>query len=491
MSNHSQQRPNIMVIHCHDIGRHLGCYGRGVETPNIDSLADEGVRFDQYFSTAPYCAPSRCSRMTGLYPVNHGAIGQTHLGWKMNDGVQTLPMYMNALGYDTHLFGFQHEAIDPRDLGYQHTEYGFPNATISAMDVAPRVQQFLDSYREENGPFYMDVGFTEAHSMTPRGGFENWPDNLPVPRFKPKYVHRVDAPKYEGQIVRPVDNPCDPYFRDYDPDEVQPLPYLPDRRGIREDIADLNSLITCVIDVAVGRILDKLSATGLDKNTLVIFTTDHGIEVPRAKGSLYDAGIECALIMRYPDNFQPGTTNDALLSNVDFLPTLVETAGGNAPDDIDGHSFLPMLQNRPYQRRDHIYAENTWHGQYIPIRGIRTERFKYLMNFDTHKHLLYPQNRSAREVLTELLNGFKGIEELYDLESDPHEQNNLASTRKMFGFGDVDFTGLSGWEPCHPDYKRIATSFKAQLRAHMEETDDLLLNGPVTHPGFEHIWDDL
>ena len=68
MSNPSQHRPNIMVIHCHDLGRHLGCYGRGVETPNIDLLAEEGVRFDQYFSSAPYCAPSRCSRMTGLYP---------------------------------------------------------------------------------------------------------------------------------------------------------------------------------------------------------------------------------------------------------------------------------------------------------------------------------------------------------------------------------------------------------------------------------------
>ena len=61
----------------------------------------------------------------------------------------------------------------------------------------------------------------------------------------------------------------------------------------------------------------------------------------------------------------------------------------------------------------------------------------------------------------------------------------------MFGFGDVDFTGLSGWKPCHPDYEETATSFKAQLRAHMEETNDLLLKGPVTHPGFEHIWDDL
>ncbi|MFO7947323.1 MAG: sulfatase-like hydrolase/transferase, partial [Armatimonadota bacterium] len=100
-------RPNIVKIIVHDIGQHIGCYGAGVDTPNMDRLAGDGVSFDQYACTAAQCSPSRGSIMTGRYPHQNGLMGLAHIGWEFHPGEKTLPMYMNEAGYETHLFGHQ------------------------------------------------------------------------------------------------------------------------------------------------------------------------------------------------------------------------------------------------------------------------------------------------------------------------------------------------------------------------------------------------
>ena len=489
--DHAEDRPNIMVIHCHDLGRHLGCYGRSVDTPNIDRLATAGVRFDNCFGTAPYCAPSRCSRMTGLYPVNHGAMGVPRNGWSIRQGIRTLPMYMNEAGYDTYLFGLQHESHDPTTLGYQHVEHGSPNASPYAMDVVPAVLEFLDNYDPEAGVrFYADVGFSEVHSAVPVCGLENWWGSDGPHRFKPIYIGREETQGYtERDVVIRVDNPEDPYFREYAPGEVEPLPYLPDRPGIRADLADLQSLITCVLDVAVGRILDKLRERGLERDTLVVFTTDHGIEMPRAKGTLYDPGIEITLLMRYPRRFPQGKVCDELLSNVDLLPTLVDLVGGPVPANIDGRSFLPLLDGRPYEERGHLNAENTRHGVYWPMRGIRTGRFKYIRNFYTKGAIIWSGEAMAyREVLGLLYHRVQPLEELYDRARDPYEQSNLAPERTLLSV----FTtrGEGAVMPADPEYREALRSLRKQLKAHMRETNDPLLRGPVPHPGYQYIWDE-
>ena len=483
------RRPNILVIHCHDLGRHLGCYGRGVETPNIDRLAAGGVRFDKYFSTAPLCSPSRCSRMTGLYPVNHGSLGSTSFAWGIRQGIKTLPMCLNELGYETRLFGFQHEARDVRTLGYKHFEHGAgsPGASTRAMDVAPKVIEFLDKYDRSGAPFYIDVGFSEVHMGVPRGGYEAWKGPGSPSRFKPRYVAQADLPKYQGQLVAAVQDPYDPYKRTYRPEHVQPLPYLPDRRGIREDLADLNALITNVVDAMAGRILDRLRSKGLEEDTLVVFTTDHGIDMPRAKGSLYDPGIEVALLMRYPRRFPAGRSFNSLLSHADFLPTLVEIAGGQAPRNIDGRSFLPLIEGPRYEQRQEIFFENTWHGFYDPMRGLRTGRYKFIRNFDPKRVYWAVESKAAREVLGTLCFGLKPLDEFYDLEKDPHEQNNLAGSRTMLDL--LGNRGRSGGRSADPAYAALVREFRNRLRAHMMETKDLLLQGPIAHPCYERIWD--
>ena len=126
------QRPNIIHLISHDMGRYLGCYGHRVATPNYDRIAAMGTRFENCFCTAAQCSPSRGSIMTGLYPHNNGLIGLSHIGWSINDGVRRLPEYLNELGYETCLIGGHHEApIQPQEdaasrraavasLGYRH-----------------------------------------------------------------------------------------------------------------------------------------------------------------------------------------------------------------------------------------------------------------------------------------------------------------------------------------------------------------------------------
>ena len=464
-------KPNIIMIHGHDMGRHFGCYGRGLETPNIDSLAADGVMFTNHFGTAPYCAPSRTSRITGNYPCNHGVIGQTSFGWSINEGIRTLPMCMNDAGYDTRLFGLSHEGInDPAALGYQHVEYAHPHFhSTAAEEVTPKVIDFLDDFDADNDkPFYVDVGFNEAHSKGPSDeDAYNIKHGLP-PRLS--FTH-----------------PDGTYHRRYSPDEVTVPPYLPDVPGVREELADLHTIITSVVDVAVGRILDKLRETELENDTLVIFTTDHGIDmIPFAKSTLYDPGTEVALIMRYPKSFPKGKVFEQLLSGVDLLPTLAEFVGTDSPTDIDGRTFLPLINDQPYTSRESIFTENTWHGAYDPMRAIRTERFKFIRNFYTYTSFYFRDRpmEQERQVLQQFIDMLP-IEELYDLEKDPYEQNNLASTMTFGSY----FTG--GHTPANPEYRETLNDLRKQLKEHMEETNDPLLKGPVPHPAYEHLWDDI
>ena len=156
---------NIMVIITHDTGRHLGCYGRGAPSPNLDKLAEEGVKFTQAFCTAPQCSPSRASVLTGLMPHRHGLIGLAHRGFRLRNNVSLLPKLLSQAGYSTHLFGLQHETTWDRvtELGYQHVHR--PDG-LSCLKVTPLLLDFLS--KEPPQPFFASVGFTETHRTFPK-----------------------------------------------------------------------------------------------------------------------------------------------------------------------------------------------------------------------------------------------------------------------------------------------------------------------------------
>src|SRR5215207_9164946 len=157
--------PNVVIVITHDTGRHLAAYGRRVATPSLDRLAAEGVLFEQAFSPAPQCSPSRASLLTGLMPHRHGLIGLAHRGFRLHpDALQrTLPRLLGDAGYRTHLFGFQHEVADPHDLGYQQIVQPRPTGSRPHLcrDVAPAAAEFLAGGPTE--PFFAMVGFEETH----------------------------------------------------------------------------------------------------------------------------------------------------------------------------------------------------------------------------------------------------------------------------------------------------------------------------------------
>jgi len=409
-------RPNIVVVITHDTGTHLGCYGAGVATPRLDALAAEGVQFQQAHCTAPQCSPSRASLMTGRYPHANGMMGLAHRGWELRPDIRGLPQYLADGGYATYLFGFQHEAYGhPERLGYQHID----TSSIKASVVAEKVRACIAG--EPAAPFFIMAGFDETHRPFDRTGYA----------FDP-------------------------------PDAVTVPPWLPDIPPVREEIGQLNGMVKAV-DEAVGAIRAAIARHPQADNTLFIYTTDHGIAMPRAKGTLYEPGTRTALLMHWPTGFAGERRIDDLLSNVDILPTLLDAAGLPIPTGLHGRTFLPLLRGEPYRPRDHIFTEMTWHDRYNPVRGVRTARATYIHSFIEPAPLVYMpsdilNSPSGQALAPTYYGSIRPPEELYDRTNDPLEQTNLAA------------------DPAHADE---LARLRGLVDAWMQSTDDPLLHGPV------------
>ena len=417
------RRPNVLFVITHDLGTQLGCYGDpSLRTTSLDGLAEDGVRFDNYFCTTPLCSPSRGSILTGRHPHVNGLNGLTHRGFSLNPNERCLPRLLAEAGYETLLFGFQHEASDPGRLGYQWVSER--QRPFRCHLVTPLVVSFLQGRAAsgEQEPFFAMVGWSEVHR------------------------------DFKSEAYTPDD-----------PADVHVPGYLPDTPEVREDIADFHGPIHAA-DACVGELLQALDETGLAENTWVIFTTDHGIAFPRAKSTLYDPGIRTACIMRWPAGFAGGKAYANLLSNVDMLPTILEAVGAPAPENVEGRSFLAMLRGGDYQGRGRIYAEKTYHDIYDPMRAIRTERYKYIRSYEHRPWLPLPSDirRSlSAKSLPDSYHEPRSPEELYDLENDPLEMSNL--------IGD-------------PGYEDVCRDLRGELERWQEETNDPILQGPMVAP---------
>jgi len=236
---------------------------------------------------------------------------------------------------------------------------------------------------------------------------------------------------------------------------------LPEVDDVRRDVAALYVLVRRV-DRAVGEILGALDEAGLTDDTLVVFTTDHGVAFPGAKATLYDPGIEIALLMRGPGGFEGGRRVDGLLINNDFLPTVLDVCGVSVPRGVQGKSMLPLVRGELEGLHDRIFVEQTYHAAYDPLRGLRTERYKYVRSFE-ERPFWFPPNVDgglSKEVARRL--GYfdkpRPAEMLFDLDADLVERENLA---------------------CDPEYAELLEGTRATLQRWMEETDDPLLKGYV------------
>lgn len=392
-------KPNLLFILADDLTfRDIGCYGsENVETPHMDSLAEDGMRFTRCFQASAMCSPTRHNIYTGLYPVRTGAY--PNATWA-RDGTRSVVHYMRELGYRVGLTGKRH--IWPREV--------FPFDYLSE-EGDPDLMA-LEAYlgKETGQPSCTFVCFNEPHTPWTKGDASAFdPDDLVLPPYF------VDTPTTRNHLVN--------YYA---------------------EIKDL--------DNSVGEIIDMLDRLNLRDDTLLIFAGEQGNAMPFAKWTCYDSGLQSALLARWPGKIQPGSVTDAMVEYVDILPTFIEAAGGTPATILEGRSLLPVLRGQRNHHKDYVYALQTTRGitngsEHYGIRSIRSERFKYILN-------LTPEIRFQNN-LTENKGGWTAFwptwveaantdkfaretvhryqwrpgEELYDLVNDPYEFTNLAENQ--------------------------------------------------------------
>jgi N-sulfoglucosamine sulfohydrolase len=392
-----------------------------VATPNIDRLAADGVLFKNHFSTGTVCSPSRGSIVTGCYPHTNGLMGLIHRGWELNvDKCPPLPQLLGDEGYQTHLFGFQHEHYEPSRLGYQQSHQ---NGQPLIDNVAPLLVDWLGTDEAQGRPFLAGIGFFEVHRLG----------------LQPSHFKR--------DIYEPAD-----------PAEVEVRPYLPDIPEVREDLADFYGAVKC-LDHWVGEILDVLEQAGLAENTVVIFTSDHGASFMHSKATVYDGGTKVPWIMRWPEGLDAGTVVESLSSHVDILPTLFDLMGLPIPEHVQGMSQAALANGEDGPARPYAFSEKNYTNFYDPSRAVRSSRFRYMrkglqtciFDFVIPEIELMPWGFREQRETFEFYSAKRCTEELYDHESDPGEMNNLA--------GD-------------PEYAAALDEMRAVLDAHLAETGD-------------------
>jgi len=439
-----QDRPNFLWISTEDISPDLRCYGDAYAvTPNLDRLAAEGVRYENVFSHAGVCAPTRSGIITGMYPTTLGTCPMRCKGVPPAY-VKCFPEYLRALGYYC--------------TNQSKTDYQF-DPPLTAWDECSGRAHWRN--RPDGAPFFAIINFTSTHES--------------------KIRDRSKKMKEKLATLGPDER--------HDPAKAVLPPYYPDTPKVREDWAQYYDLIT-LMDKQAKAVLDQLEEDGLAEDTIVWFWGDHGRGLPRAKRWIYDSGLRIPLIVRVPkkwrslampsrpDAVAPGTVNDDLIAFIDFAPTMLSLAGVEIPEHIQGRAFLGGQKAKP---RDYIYAaRDRMDEAYDLIRAVRDKRFKYIRNYmaylsrgqDINYMNQMPTMQEMRRLHAEgKLEGpekqyfepTKPIEELYDITVDPHEVNNLA--------GD-------------PKYADVLERMRKVHAAWYEETGDI---GLVPEPLFDEM----
>ncbi len=422
---------NIVYIHTHDSGRCFSPYGYPSDTPNLQALASESYVFRNAHSTAPTCSPSRSSLLTGTYPHENGMLGLAHRGFSLYNYQQHLVPFLKSLGYNTALSGVQHVAPHKKLIGYDHVldnpaEYFNREINDLAsydLENAKRTSAFIKTVEK---PFFLSFGMLNTHRP------------FPAPSKDESYYTHPPAP-------------------------------LPDTREIRQDTAGFHTALR-IVDECVEKVLEAISKSGKEKETLIIFTSDHGPAFPDMKATLHDSGTGVALIMRLPDTFAPTSLRapqvfDTMVSQLDIFPTICELLEAPQPHQMQGSSLLPLLRGDQTKLHDYLFSETNFHAAYEPSRAIRSDRYKLIRHFSQFEHRL-PVNVDD-SITKEYFHAHKYFtstlmkEELFDIALDPLEQKDLSTA---------------------PHYYSVKTDLQKELHAWMKRTKDPLLQGQLSRP---------
>ena len=388
-SNGAKPTNFVFLISDDHTAADLGAYGNtAVTSPHLDKLAREGMRFDRCFVTSPQCSPNRSSIFTGC--TSH-TTGTSRLHVPLPDWEPTIIDSLKEKGYHTGVFRKHHHGP------------GFQKRLDFYGDAKAPFRQFFDS-KPKDKPFWLQVGFTDPHRPYKAGAFQ--------PPHDPK---KVIVPKW-----------------------------LPDWPEVRQDLAMYYDYIARM-DSEVGQLMDLLASNGHANDTMVIMTGDNGMPFPRAKGTLYEAGVHVPLIAWMPGRIAAGTSKREMISHVDLPSTWLDAAGVKQSAKMQGRSFLPLLLGQAYQARTEVFAERNWHNNFDPMRSIRTERHKFIFNAAPHMPYRLPSDLEASPTwqamwskrqsatplhLRHLFSPTRPVTQLFDLAEDPLELNNLVESPK-------------------------------------------------------------
>ncbi len=444
-------RPNIIIFISDDQSQiDVGCYGNeDVHTPNMDKLASEGMRFTRAYATSPMCVPSRSNIMTGLYPYKNGA-QMNH--FSMEPGTKSLPDYLKKLGYYVAVAGKIDVYPKPDYDEHVGAYFGRYSPASNRDDPRNETTTFLENYfskEQTDKPLCLIIG--------------TWWPHVPWPESK-----------------------------DFDPDEIKVPNYLVDTPETRKALAAYYQGISKA-DAMLGKILKSVEETGEKDNTVFMFFSDQGTQFPGAKWTTYDQGLRVPFIVRWPGKVEEGSTCDALISLTDITPTLIDLAGGEAIDHLDGKSFKDVFLGKHIDHREYVFAETSvepmyWYN-YTPSRTvIHKNGFQYIRNyypgvrFVTHideveRNMFYfdswVKKAETDEHANFLLNrySYRPSEELYNLNSDRWELNNLIQSKE---FGESK--------------KKLQALLEVELEA-QGESAEAILQGDL--PTFHHNAYDL
>lgn len=454
------KKRNVILYVVDDQGTNdAGCYGNPViKTPGLDYLAEHGTRFTNAYCCSASCSPSRSVILSGLQNHANGMFGLNHAvhHFESFDNFKTLPVRLSEGGYRTMCAGKYH--VGPEKV-----------------------------YRFDHRIDYKWVQQPDGHWL---------PDGKPTDLAEQCTSFIADDSGQPFFLYFCTIAPHRPFLREgidpVSPDDVIVPPYLPDITECREELAKYYMSVERA-DSGLLKMIEILKKTGHWEDTMVIYCSDNGIAFPGAKTTTYDPGIRLPFVVRNPDSGKNGSVNDAMISYVDIMPTILDFAGlsyqTNYYDEISvperitfadptprndrlhGRSFLPVLEQQDPKGWDEIYASHSFHEVYMyyPMRVVRERRYKLIWN--VAYQLPYPfaadllGSDTWQAVLKDDLEvyGKRRVEaylhrpefELYDMEEDPHEVNNLA--------GD-------------PDHQAELERLKTKLKAFQIRTEDRWLN---------------
>lgn len=387
----NEDRPNILWIVSEDNSPFIGAYGDAfATTPNIDHFATEGVRYTHAFSTAPVCAPSRSTLITGMYP---SSLGTEHMrsNYPVPSSVRFFPHYLRQAGYYTSNNSKKdYNTVDQPD----------------AWDESSKTATYLN--RNPGQPFFAVFNIfvsheSQLHKSIPSANLHHDPERVPIPPYHP----RTEEMKHD-------------WAQYYDKVEA--------------------------MDEQVGRILKELDDSGLRDNTIVFYYSDHGGVLGRSKRFMYESGLHVPLIIRFPEKYanlapgKPGSVTDRIVTFVDFAPTILSLAKVDPPAWMQGKAFLGGKQSAP---REYAYAfRGRMDERFDMVRSVRDKKYRYIRNYMPHKiygqyleylwqapHMPSWEKAWKNGELNEVQSAFwkpKPPEELYDVDADPYNIHNLA-----------------------------------------------------------------